>query len=184
MKMTKHPNMQQQFNLYPSTFKTDSMKILLLLLIISSGYSVCAQKPLYIRVYDSSGKKFYKGQVFTITDTSLQLIGKEAPLNIPVSKIGSIKTKHSPETNLFIGSVIGATTFAIIGAASAQPDEFLGFTAGEGAAAGALIGAPIGAAIGGLTLLFKNSETFIVNGDMVKWKEFQSFILDKSSKQK
>ena len=161
------------------------MKILLLLLMISSGYSVYAQKPLYVRIYNPSGEKIYKGNVFAVTDTSLLLIGKNAPVNIPVGEIGSIRTKHSAANNLLIGAGIGATTFAIIGAATAEPDaEIFGYTSGEGAAAGALIGLPVGAAIGGLTILFKNSETFIVNGDPVNWKEFQSFVLDKTSKQK
>lgn len=63
---------------------------------------------------------------------------------------------------------------AILGAASADPDAWiLGYTAAEGATAGALLGGTTGAAIGGITILFKNSKTFIIDGEESNWKTFQ-----------
>lgn len=161
------------------------MKTLIVLFLISLGCSVIAQKPIFIRVYGLKGTKIFRGNVFTVTDSSVSLVGKKAPVNIPVSVIGSIKTKHSVGNNILIGSIAGATTFAIIGAASADPNElFFPTTAGEGALEGIIIGAPIGAALGGLTYVFKNADIFLINGDPAKLKEFQSFVLRKQGKEK
>jgi hypothetical protein len=161
------------------------MKALPFLLLILFNCSIYAQKPLFVRVYNLDGKKINKGEVFLVTDTSLQLIGKKSPVNIPINTIGSIKTKHSAGNNLLIGSIIGTTTFALIGATSASPeDEILGYTAGEGAAAGALVGLSLGAAIGGLTILLKNSKTFLINGNSEKWKEFETAVAKRNSKTK
>ena len=67
---------------------------------------------------------------------------------------------------------------AILGVASAEPDAMIfGYSAGEGAAVGVLLGAPAGAVIGGITALFKNSSTYIIDGDLVKWKAFSEMIL-------
>lgn len=156
------------------------MKLLTLIFLISFAWSAYAQKSIFVRVFDFKGNKIYRGQVFTVTDSSLSLVGKKAPINIPVSSIGSIKTKHSIGNNILIGSIIGAATVGIIGAASADPDEFFyPTTPAEGALGGIIIGAPLGAAIGGLTYVFKNADFFSINGDLAKWKEFQSFILRK-----
>jgi len=66
---------------------------------------------------------------------------------------------------------------AILGTASADPEAFLGWTAGEGVVLGVILGAPAGAAIGGITALFKNSSTYIIDGDLVKWKAFSEIVL-------
>jgi len=50
-----------------------------------------------LRVYDLAGKKINKGHVTMVTDTSLQLEGKSAPVSIPVRSIGFIKTKRLQE---------------------------------------------------------------------------------------
>jgi hypothetical protein len=164
------------------------MKTMFFLLLVSLGCSVFAQKSIFVRIYDLKGKKIYRGDVYTVSDSSLSLIGKKAPVNIPVSVIGSIKTKHSVGNNILVGSIVGAVTVGIVGAASVDPnpDEFsIGpQTAGEGAVGGVIIGAPIGAALGGLTYVFKNADFFPVNGDPVKWKDFQSFVLRKQGKEK
>jgi hypothetical protein len=36
--------------------------------------------------------------------------------------------------------------------------------------------------IGGITVLFKNSTTFIINGDIEKWKVFQSYTSNRNNK--
>ena len=156
------------------------MKTLITLLLISFSCTILAQKQLFVRVYDLSGKKIYKGDVYATSDSDLSLVGNKTPVNIPVSTIGTIKTKHSALNNVVIGSVTGAATIGIIGAASADPSaEILGYSAGEGAAAGALIGAGAGAAIGGLTALLKNSKKFLINGNLSNWKAFRSFLSEK-----
>lgn len=156
------------------------MKPLIVIIFISLVCSACVQKPLFVRVYNLSGEKKYKGNVISLTDSSLLLAAKKISDTISVKDIGFIKTKHSAGNNLLIGSLSGAVPVAVIGAATADPDALiLGYTAGEGAAAGALIGLAGGVAIGGLTALLKNSETFLINGDLMKWKAFQSYISEK-----
>lgn len=133
---------------------------------------------VFVRVYDLQGKKISKGNILSISDTLLQLKGKREPMKITARSIGLIKTKHSGGNNVLIGAVSGATFLAILGAASADPDAmFLGYSTGEGAAMGVLLGAPTGAAIGGITTLFKNSKSYKINGDELKWKEFKETII-------
>src|SRR4051812_29523323 len=127
------------------------MKSITLLLLILLGYNAYAQKSIFVRVYDLKGKKINKGHVTMVTDTALQLRRKTESVDIPVRTIGFIKTKRSAGNNLLIGSLVGATTFAILGVVSAEPDDaFLDYSEAEGAEVGALFGLAFGAAIGGI----------------------------------
>jgi hypothetical protein len=152
------------------------MKLFYLILFISFSYKLSAQKSTFVRVYNLTGQKIYKGDVLMVTDSSLQLKVKSTPINIPVRDIGSIKTKRSAGHNILIGSIAGASSMAIVGVVTADPEEFLGYTAGEGFAAGLLLGAPPGAVIGGITALLKKSLTYLIDGDIMKWKVFQKSI--------
>lgn len=153
------------------------MKLLISIFLISLSYTACAQKPIFVRVFNLSGKKIYKGNVFAVTDTSLQLVSRKGPINIPESNIGFIRTKRSVGSNIFIGSVIGGFAGGIVGATTADPDNYLlGYTAGESAAFAALFGAYFGAGFGALTTLFKHSKRYSIKGDKTKWKDFQSMI--------
>jgi hypothetical protein len=148
--------------------------ILSTVLLIALGYSAWAQHSTFVRVYDLAGKKIGKGHVFAVTDTSLQLEAKPTPLNFPVQRIGFIKTKRSGGNNVLIGSAIGVSTLAILSAATAEPEQDLFYdTPAEAAAFGAFFGLPIGAAIGGLTIVFKKSNHYLINGDISKWKVFK-----------
>ena len=157
------------------------MKILAFLFTILIAHNLEAQKSIFIRVYDLKGVKIARGHVLSATDTSVQLIRE--PTSILVRDIGSIRTKHSSGNNILIGSAIGASTMAIIGVVSANPDEFLGYTAGEGALGGLIVGVPIGATIGALTIPFKNSKHYLINGDPEKWKAFRSTIPGQKTEQ-
>ena len=158
------------------------IKNLILLLLILLSYNADAQKSSFVRVYNLAGEKINKGYVISVTDTSLQLKDNSTLVAIPVRSIGFIKTKRSAGNNVLVGSVIGATTGAVLGAVTAEPDAgFMAYTAGEGAAAGALLGSVAGAVIGGLTILAKNPDTYLINGDVSKWKAFQSLITGKNN---
>src|SRR6187431_1384639 len=98
------------------------MKLFCLICLISLNSSLYAQKSIFVRVYNLTGQKIYRGNILMVTDTSLQLKGKSEPVNIPVRTIGSILTKHSHGNNILIGSIIGASSAAILGAATADPD--------------------------------------------------------------
>lgn len=155
------------------------MKLLTIIFTVIFSCSVYAQPSIFVRVYDLSGKKIQSGHVFAVTDSSMQLKTIENQ-KINVTEIGFIKTKRSAVNNLAMGSLVGATTLAIAGAASADPDAiWFGYSAGEGAAFGTLVGIPLGAAVGGLTIPFKNPKTYIISGDLLKWKVFQSVVSQK-----
>ena len=152
-------------------------RLVTFLFLVSIGYQLCAQKAIFVRVYDLNGKKISKGHVVATTDTSLQLeMESRDTVNLAINSIGTIKTKRSAGRNVLMGSLVGAGAFAIFGAATADPDVFLGYTAAEGAVGGFVLGIPFGAAIGGITVLFKKSGTFVRNGDIKMWKAFHSYI--------
>ena len=150
------------------------MKVLVLVFTILIIHDLCAQKTFFVRIYDLKGKKIYRGHVASVTDTSLQLRGKDH--SIPVSTIGSIRTKHSAGNNILIGALIGTTSMTIVGVASVDPDALAPSTTGEGAAVGVVVGVPLGCLIGALTIPFKNSKNYLINGDAEKWKAFRSTI--------
>lgn len=131
-------------------------------------------KKLFVRVYNLEGKKIGKGHIVSLTDSLLQLKRGAKDLQFSFNDIGTIKTKRSAGHNILVGAVIGATTFAILGAASADPDAWIfAYTAAEGAAAGAVGGALGGAALGGASVALKKSLTYPIDGNIEKWKIFK-----------
>jgi len=158
------------------------MKYIMFLLAIILCFNTWAQgkngnSDVFIRVYDLEDKKLNKGKVVTFSDTTLQISKSGETIDIPINRIGKIKTKRSTGHNVLVGTGIGSATAAILGATSSKnSDEFIEYSAGEGFAIGTIVGAPFGAAIGGITALFKNSETFIIDGNAAKWEEFMNSI--------
>lgn len=152
--------------------------IALILSIHISAQEGTEKANVFVRVYDLQGQKISKGKILSISDTSLQLKGKKEPIEVTAKSIGLIKTKHSGGNNVLVGAASGASLLAILGAATADPDAMImGYSAGEGAAAGAFLGGTAGAAIGGITTLFKESESYKINGDELKWKAFKETIM-------
>ncbi len=134
---------------------------------------------MFIRVYNMDGKKINSGKFLFTNDSVLGIKRGNKLDQIQITSIGSIKTKRSAGHNVLVGSAIGGGFVAILGAASSDPDSFLGWSAGEGIAAGFILGAPVGAAIGGITALFKSPNTYIIEGDIVKMKLFADSIKTK-----
>ena len=132
---------------------------------------------MFVRVYNLEGRKIDKGRVLAATDTTLQLEGKNGLVDIDIRTIGLIKTKRSEGNNVLIGSLVGLTTLAILGAAQGGSDEW--FSSTDLAVGGGVVGAVIGAGTGAITIPFKNSKSYIINGDTLKWKKFQEMIRDK-----
>jgi len=157
------------------------MKNLLFFIAVLLSITISAQKRTekandFVRVYDLKGKKINKGNILSISDTLLQLKGKKEPMKIAARSIGLVKTNHSGGNNVLMGAATGATGLAIFMAASAGPDDL--FDPAGAAAAGAFLGGTFGAIIGGFTSLFKNSKTYIIKGDELKWKEFKETITE------
>lgn len=156
----------------------EQIKTILLLLVLALSTNSYAQNEIkksgmFVRIYNLDGKKFNKGYVVSVGDTVLGLKRKGKYTEINVREMGSIKTKRSGGHNVLIGAVAGATTGVILGISTADPDSFLGYSASEGASGFGLAGALGGAAIGGISIAFKNSETFVINGDLESWSLFQ-----------
>ena len=167
------------------SLKTILMKNLIFLIALTLSINISAQNELknsniFVRVFDLQGKKINKGKIFSISETSLQLIKKGENIKINFSSIGSIKTKRSAGNNLLIGAGVGATTLGIIMARPAEDGwSGDGYSASEGALGGVVLGGISGTAIGGITILFKNSKSYLINGDLSKWKAFQDMITKK-----
>ena len=160
------------------------IKILTLLSVLIFSLNMTAQNEseksgMFIRIYNLDGKKINSGKFLFINDSVLGIKRGNNLAQIQISSIGSIKTKRSAGHNVLVGSAIGGGSLAILGAASSDPDSFLGWSAGEGIAAGFILGAPIGAFIGGITALFKSPNTYIIEGDIVKLKLFADKIKNK-----
>ena len=159
------------------------MKNLVLAIALILSFNICAQNELvntklFVRVYDVQGKKIAKGKIHSISETALLLKSKEGPIEIPLSAIGTIKTKRAAGNNVLTGAAIGATTVAIFGVATSNDGEFLSWSAEDGAMGGALAGGIIGTVIGGITIPFKNSKSYEIDGDKTRWKAFKEMILN------
>lgn len=146
-------------------------------------WEMTAQNKLFVRVYDLEGHKVNKGYILAVNDSLLILEKNKSPLEIRVKTIGMIKTKRSTGNNVLIGTISGAIVMGGIVAASADPDNWiLDYTPAEGAIIGAFIGAPAGAAVGLMTTVFKKPKTFIIDGDLEKWKVFLEHLVEKKPK--
>lgn len=158
------------------------MKNVLLAIALTFSMNVFAQtgseiSNVFIRVYDLDGRKIAKGKIYSIPGSSIELTRKNEVQEIPLNRIGSIRTKHSAGNNVLIGAAIGGSVMAVAGAASADPDAWiLAYSTGEGAAAGAILGGAAGAAIGGITVLFKRSKKYEINGDKEKLETFKKVV--------
>ncbi|GAO42538.1 hypothetical protein [Flavihumibacter petaseus] len=148
-------------------------KILATLACCLSVFYTTAQKSLFIRVFDIQEVRIARGKLLQATDSSVLLLTNKDTAEIPLRQIGKIKTKHSPGNNIGIGVASGALIGAVAGAASADPDDFLGYTTGEGIVGGILLGGAIGAGIGSLSLIFKHGETYLISARQENWEAFK-----------
>lgn len=152
------------------------MKTLFLAVALVAGIAAFAQKaPLnsrsFIRVYDLEGEKFSDGKIRSFSDTTLLLSGEQL---IDPAAIGLIKTKRSTGNNVLIGTISAAILGGIIAAAEHDPDEYFASTPEGDFMAGFVLSAPVGALLGWLSSFLKDSRTFIINGDLQKWRDFQN----------
>ncbi|WP_445958070.1 hypothetical protein [Yeosuana sp.] len=157
------------------------IKSIVLLIVLIFSINMSAQNELknkvYFRVYNLDGMKINKGHIVFLSDSIINLQSNNKNYEINVRDIGFIKTKRSAGNNVLIGSASGAVLGAVLGASSADPNDWiLPYTSGEGAVIFGVLGGLGGGAIGGITTLFKNSKTYIINGDPLKWKGFSEMM--------
>ncbi|WP_299780360.1 hypothetical protein [uncultured Formosa sp.] len=142
------------------------MKNLFFAFTLIFSLNLCAQNTfentkIFVRVYDLQGNKINKGRILSISESALQLERKGNTIDIPASDIGTIKTKYSGGNNVLIGAIAGTGA---------------GFFSGDPVVIAA--GAGVGAAVGGLTVLFKKSETFEIEGDKTKLKALEDLLIE------
>lgn len=164
------------------------MKCLLCLLTICvlTGLSVDAQKKIFLRFYDPSGHKFEKGQFVTSTDSSIVISRDTALIEIPISSIYSIKTKRSFGHHALVSSLVSGIPLTVYAVSTGEPhtneNTFSGmlhdattFRPGEAAILGIFGGMVIGTITG--AIISGQSKTFIIDGDIKKWKKFRIIII-------
>lgn len=152
------------------------MRLLSIFLFLTFSMQLSAQKVKktgkepFVRIFDATGKKIYSGFLTETTDHSIFIIQKEKSVEVPVSQIAMIKLRRSFGHTVLITSLIGGVAFAIVGAASADPNALIfGYTAGEGIAAGLLFGVPAGAAVGSIIAGTRNRPIFKINQNQADW---------------
>lgn len=146
----------------------------LLFSVQSAAQKSAKNKKTFVRVYSDLGARIAKGNILSISDTSLQLLNLRDTFNIPFNDIGLIKTKRSVGHSIGVGAGAGAASLGFLGMASASSDSF--FTSGDMAGIGAVTGLFLGTAIGAIGGLAKNSKTYEINGDIIKWNAFKESI--------
>lgn len=157
--------------------KTVTFCIILLLSINLNAQKEAKRHDPFVRVYSLEGKKIAKGHITFINDSLLRLKNGDKLIELNIEDIGHVKTKKSGGHNVLAATAAGATLGIVLGVSTAEPDALvLGYTASEGAVAFGGLGAIGGAAIGGIASAFKNSETYIIDGDIKKWRIFKEMI--------
>ncbi len=144
-----------------------------------------SQKTIFIRVFDAIGKKTHKGFLSSVSDSSLTINNGGQITEVTVSKIYTIIVKRSLGHTVAISTAVGAAGFSIWGAATADPDEFLGYTAGEGAVGGFILGAFAGAAAGSIIAAVNRKPVLKINADQKEWlkaKSTLSYYMEKMNK--
>jgi hypothetical protein len=159
------------------------MKKVLLLLTLLISFSIAAQKEnrtqnLFVRVFDIDGKKIGKGHIYSINDSLLVLSKNKRTKELYLIGIGKVKTKRSGGHNMIVGVSSGILAGAILGSVN-PPTESAGGTftwaggsSGEELVSGVTVGILSGTIIGGISILFKNSKTFIIEANPEKWDVF------------
>ncbi len=158
------------------------MKNLIFAITLILSINVCAQNEfentnVFVRVYDLQGKKIGKGKILSISETSLQLNGKG---EIPVSSIGSIKTKRSAGHNILVLAAVGGAAGGLVVAPFAGMAAYAATGVVYRVAGTAAVAIGAAAAIGeaiGSTTRSKKSKSYEINGDEEKWKTFKEMIV-------
>lgn len=134
-----------------------------------------AQKTIFLRVYNETGKKIQNGFLRSVSDSSLTIQNGGIMSEVPASKISMIKVKRSFGHTVAISAGIGAAGFAIFGAATADPEAWIfGYTAAEGAAAGFITGAFTGAVVGSIIGATNKRPVLRINMNQKEWMKAKS----------
>ena len=158
----------------------------LLLLICLCASPLNAQK-VFVRLYTNYSPKPEKGFLAGTTDSSVIILKDTVRKEFPATSITYLKTKRTAGHSILIGSIIGATTLGIYGAASGEQKindttldgtlhDVFTYSPGEGFVAGFLLGAATGAAVGALAYAINKHQAFAINGRLENFTQLKPAI--------
>jgi len=147
---------------------------------------VQAQKKTFPRFYDAFGYKFEKGYYVGKTDSSIIVHRDSTTLEIPITRIFTVKTRRSVGHNILLSSLIEAIPVTVYAVSTGEPhtneDTFSGllhdavtFTPGEAAILG-VFGGMVGGTITGV-LLSGKSKILLIDGNMENWNQMTGNIM-------
>lgn len=154
------------------------------LLVATIAFS---QKKTFVRVFDEKGKKIQKGFLVATTDSSLTLQLGEKFSEIPINRVSVLKLTRSIGNKILLSSLILGASFAILGAATANPDAWIfAYSTGEGAASGLLLGGGLGVLTGAFLHAVQKKPVFQVNRQVEQWlkvkEQLQEYLPNPESK--
>lgn len=159
--------------------------IIVLLLCLFYVSNASAQKKTFIRIFDHSGKKMHKGQLMKTGDSVIQIMHHNESIDIPINTVSRIKLRRSFGHTLFYTMLATGTALAVVVAADADPEEFLGYSVTEGLAMGMVTGLVVGVLPGAIIGGSRNRPEFLVEGKQENWqivkKALQQFLPEKES---
>ena len=149
-------------------------RILFFTLFIALNVSAQKKSSEFIRVFDIEGKKIAKGKILQITENSV-ILKNNPRIHLPTNNIGYIKSKRSNKHNVLLGTAAGGG-IGLVAVLSSSGSSGGGLAAGTSKGISvvfAVVVTALGTGVGYLTTLFKKSETYMINGDLIKWMSFK-----------
>ena len=140
--------------------------ILTVLFLAIVCLTIQAQTTPFIRIYNLSGKKIMKGDLFNLTDSGLTIISEGKNYEIPYQQIGTIKEGRSIGNSIGIASLTGGVLLGFVGATGSSGKNEISFVTPAGAV---IVGSITGALLGTGTYFLKNRKTFIINANKEFW---------------
>lgn len=155
------------------------LQIALLLVLLIADKNACAQKNMFIRLYDLDGKKIGKGNLLPGTDSTIEVLRDKKTNTFSIAKVGSVKTRRTFGHSVLVGTGIGVGLGTVAGIISASTndieDQVTSFDAGLIA-----LGLPyVGALVGTIVAAATKRKSFEINGDAAKWKPVKVMLLSK-----
>ena len=129
-----------------------------------------SQKKMFVRVVDNNGQISHRGFLTKISDSSIAITQLKTLYEIPISKILQIKLRRSFGHTVLLASLFSGVSFAILGAATADPSSWIyAYTAGEGLLLGLVSGIQMGGVIGSIVGGTRKRPILNVNMNQEQW---------------
>lgn len=87
---------------------------ILLVLLITIFSASHAQKKIFLRVYNTEGKKISKGYYVNSSDSMLTLYSKSGMREVPATSLGYVKTRRSVLHTIIAGTMVAVVPLGIM----------------------------------------------------------------------